>query len=251
MTHAGEHHAAGAATGPGLTDAQLERLQQQSFSYFVHEANPLNGLVIDRNAAGAPASIAATGLALASYPVAVERGFMTRAAAVERTLATLRFFWTSRHGPEPDATGHRGFYYHTPDMQTGRRAPRSELSTIDSTFLFAGAMTAAMYFTASRADEEEIRTLADAVYRRADWQWAQNGGETVTHGWTPETGFLPYRWEAHDEALLLYGLRLGSPTHPLPAAAYAAWCATYRWVSAYGYDCLHAGPLFTHQLSGG
>ena len=249
MTHAGEHHGSGAATRPGLTDAQLERLQQQSFSYFLHEANPVNGLVADRNAAGAPASIAAIGLALASYPVAVERGFMTRAAAVDRTLATLRFFWTSPQGPEPGATGHHGFYYHFLDMGTGRRAPASELSTIDSTFLLAGALTAAMYFAAPRPDEEEIRTLADALYRRADWQWARNEGETVTHGWTPEAGFLPYQWEGYDEALLLYVLALGSPTHPLPATAYAAWCATYRWVNAYGFDYLYAGPLFTHQLS--
>ena len=43
--------------------------------------------------------LTATGLALACYPVAVERGFMPRAAAVERTLTTLRFFWNSPQGP--------------------------------------------------------------------------------------------------------------------------------------------------------
>ena len=74
-------------------DTTLERLQRVAFSYFVHETNPANGLVIDKNAPDWPASIAAVGLALASYPVGVERGFMTRAAALERTLATLRFFW--------------------------------------------------------------------------------------------------------------------------------------------------------------
>ena len=106
-------------TGPRLTmsrrrgsDSELERLQRLSFDYFLHETNPENGLVIDKTAAGWPASIAATGLALAAYPVAVERGFMPRAAAAERTLTTLRFFWNSPQGPEPDATGYRGFYYH-------------------------------------------------------------------------------------------------------------------------------------------
>ena len=72
--------------------AELEKLQHESFSYFLHETNPVNGLVIDKTAADWPASIAATGLALAAYPVAVERGFMSRDAAVERTLTTLRFF---------------------------------------------------------------------------------------------------------------------------------------------------------------
>ncbi len=80
-------------------DAELEKLQQDAFKYFLHETNPSNGLVMDKTEANWPASIAATGLALASYPVAVERGFMTRDAAVERTLTTLRFFWNSPKGP--------------------------------------------------------------------------------------------------------------------------------------------------------
>ena len=230
-------------------DAELEKLQHDSFNYFLHETNPANGLVIDKTEANWPASIAATGLALASYPVAVERGFMPRAAAVERTLTTLRFFWDSPQGPEPDATGYHGFYYHFLDMQTGRRAWQSELSTVDSAFLLAGALTAGMYFTADTQDENEIRMLADALYRRADWQWAQDGRATVTHGWKSENGFLKYRWEGYDEALLLYILGLGSPTHPLPEESYAAWASTYRWEHCYGYDYLYAGPLFIHQLS--
>ena len=119
------------AAPPPLADTELEMLQHESFDYFLHETNPANGLVIDKTEANWPASIAATGLALAAYPVAVERGFMPRAAAVERTLTTLRFFWNSPQGPEPDATGYRGFYYHFLDMQTGRRAWQCELSTIE------------------------------------------------------------------------------------------------------------------------
>lgn len=230
-------------------DSELEKLQHKSFSYFLHETNTANGLVIDKTPADWPASIAVTGLALASYPVAVERGFMPRAVAVERTLITLRFFWNSPQGPEPDATGYKGFYYHFLDMQTGRRAWQCELSTVDSAFLLAGALTAGMYFVADTPDEHEIRTLADALYRRADWQWAQNGGTTVTHGWKPDSGFLKYCWEGYDEAMLLYILGLGSPVYPLPESCYTAWTSTYRWEKCYGYDYLYAGPLFTHQLS--
>jgi hypothetical protein len=229
--------------------AQLQSLQRETFDYFLKEANPSNGLILDKTAANWPASIAATGLALACYPVAVERGFMARDAAVARTLATLRFFWTSPHGPEPDATGYQGFYYHFLDMQTGRRAWHCELSTVDTAFLLAGALATAAYFDEDVTDEQEIRTLADALYRRADWQWAQNQGATVTHGWKPESGFLAYRWEGYDEALLLYVLGLGSPTHPLPESSYTAWASTYRWDSCYGYEYLYAGSLFTHQLS--
>ena len=89
--------------------AELQTLQRETFDYFLNEVNPANGLILDKTAPNWPASIAATGLALACYPVAVERNFMTRDAAVARTLSTLRFFWTSPQGPEPDATGYRGF----------------------------------------------------------------------------------------------------------------------------------------------
>ena len=106
-----------------------------------------------------------------------------------------------------------------------------------------------MYFNANTPEEQEIRTLADALYRRADWQWAQNQGKTLTHGWKPESGFLPYRWEGYDEAMLLYTLALGSPTYPLPASSYTAWASTYEWKTCHGIHFLYAGPLFTHQLS--
>jgi len=232
-----------------ISDADLETLQRDTFGYFIHEANSNNGLIRDKTKTGWPASIAATGLALAAYPVGVERGFWTRNAAVKRTLATLRFFWNSPQGPELNATGYHGFYYHFLDMQTGRRAWDCELSTVDSTFLLAGALLAGAYFDADAADEREIRDLADALYRRCDWAWAQNGEATVTHGWRPESGFIEYRWEGYDEALLLYVLGLASPTHPLSQNSYGAWLSTYRWEHCYGYDYAYAGSLFTHQLS--
>jgi hypothetical protein len=237
---------------PTLTDdgvQQLERLQRGSFNYFSEQTNPSNGLVRDKNAPGWPASIAAVGLALISYPVAVERGFISRGAAVAIVLTTLRFFWNSPQGPQPDASGHHGFYYHFLDMESGRRAGACELSTIDSAFLLAGALGAARYFSAIDPDEQEIGTLADALYRRADWQWALNRGATVTMGWLPKRGFLKPRWHGYNEALLLYVLGLGSPTHALDPSSYQTWCASYHWESSYGIEYLHSGALFTHQLS--
>ena len=229
-------------------DEDLGTLQRQSFGYFIHEANPENGLVADKTSPDWPASIAATGFALTAYTVGVERGLMTRRAAVERTLTTLRFFWNSRQGTEPDATGYQGFYYHFLDMKTGRRAWESELSTVDTAFLLAGALAAGIYFDGDDA-EAEIRTLADALYRRTNWHWALNSGSTLTHGWKPEGGFLEYRWQGYDEAMLLYILGLGSPTYPLPESCYTAWTSTYRWEQCFGYEYLYSGPLFTHQLS--
>lgn len=151
----------------------IDAIQRGAFGYFLHEVNKANGLVLDKTCPDWPASIAAVGLGLTAFPVGVERGFVARKEAAERTLATLRFFWGSKHGPEPDATGYKGFYYHFLDMQTGRRVWQCELSTIDTTFLLAGILSAQAYFAEDSEDEREIRTLADALYRRADWNWAR------------------------------------------------------------------------------
>lgn len=165
-------HLANYPSQPASSEEMLDALQRDAFGSFLHETNPANGLVVDKTQPDAPASIAAVGFALAVYPVGVERSWMTRAEAAERTLAVLRFFWTSPQGKALDAMGYKGFYYHFLDMKTGRRAGRCELSTIDTAFLLAGMLTAATYFDQDCADEREIRTLADALYRRTNWQWA-------------------------------------------------------------------------------
>lgn len=232
-----------------LTEDQLDALQLVSVEYYLKEMNHRNGLLRDKTQEGAPASIAAVGMALASAPLAVERGLLPREYMAGRTLNRLRFFWNSPQGTQSDATGYKGFYYHFLDMETGQRVWDCELSTVDSAFLLAGMLTAATYFNQDTAAEHEIRTLANALYRRADWRWAQNGGATVTHGWRPESGFIPYRWEGYDEALLLYILGLGSPTYFLPEESYAAWASTYQWRKIYDWELLYSGPLFTHQLS--
>jgi hypothetical protein len=177
-------------------------------------------LVADTTRVGSPSSIAVVGFALSCYPIGVERGWMTRAVAAARTLVTLRFFRESAQNDRTDATGYKGFYYHFLDLQTGKRVWQSELSIIDSALLAAGILTVHAYFRGNGQGEEEIRKLAEALYRRMDWQWAQNDPRTVSRGWKPECGFLHYGWEGYNEALILYALGLGSPTYPLSADSY-------------------------------
>ena len=234
---------------PSLSDEELDRLESDTFKYFADEINLDNGLIPDNTRTGAPSSITAVGFALTAYTIAVERKYLTRSEAVKRTLTTLRFFDTCPQGREKDATGYKGFYYHFLDMKTGRRWGTCEISTIDTTYLLAGALTAASYFDRDTKPEREIRTLADTLYKRADWHWAQNRGLTVTHGWKPERGFIKYRWTGYSEALILYVLGLASPTFPLPAESYEAWTRTYQWKKLYGHEFLYAGPLFIHHLS--
>ena len=238
------------AESPAQSDDELlDRFQRAAFGYFLEQFNPENGLVADTSRAGSPASIAVVGFALSCYAVGVERGWMTRADAVARTLVILRFFWDCSQNGQADATGYKGFYYHFLDMKTGKRVWQSEVSLIDTTLLLAGVLTASVYFNEDTPSENEIRERADAIYRRVDWQWAHGGGTTVRQGWKPEGGFLHYSWGGYDEAIILYVLGLASPTHPLSESSYIKWTATYQWENIYDYEFLYAGPLFIHHFS--
>jgi len=230
-------------------EALLSGLQRAAFGYFLEAVNPANGLIADNSRANSPVSIAVLGFALSSYVVAVEHGWLARADAVERSLAALRFFRDSEQSDDPEATGYKGFYYHFLDAHTGVRVWRSELSMVDTALLIAGALSTSVYFDANTPDEIELRELVDMLFRRIDWRWAQGGGATLRQGWKPECGFLHYGWEGYNEAIVLYVLALGSPTHPLDGDCYHAWTATYQWENLYGYDFLYGGPLFFHQYS--
>ena len=235
-------------SGPA-DEAFLDGLQRAAFGYFLENVNPANGLVADTSRDNSPSSIAVVGFALAAYPVGVERGWITRADAVERSLAVLRFLRDSDQSGSPEATGFKGFYYHFLDLHTGIRVWRSELSMIDTALLIAGALTASAYFSATTPEETELRGLVDTLYLRVDWRWSQGGAPTIRQGWKPECGFLHYGWDGYNEGLVLYALAMGSPTHPLKDDCYESWTATYQWENLYGYDFLYAGPLFVHQFS--
>jgi hypothetical protein len=229
---------------------RLAKLQLEAFSYFKDDNLVRNGMIADKNKPGSPASIAAMGLGLSSFIIGVERGYMPREEAIKKTLQILAFLRSSRQGAEADASGYKGFYYHFLDMETGVRVWQCELSTIDTAILMAGALTAANYFKGDNGDEAKIRKIAAELYERVDWVWALNGGTTITHGWKPESGFLPQRWDkGYNEAHILYILALGSPTFPVSDAAYNEWIATFEWKNIYGTELLYAGPLFIHQLS--
>ena len=226
----------------------LDEMQHDAFKYFLDKTNPQTGLVLDSTWKDSPSSIAAVGFGLAVLPVSVERGWISRDEAVERSIVTMRFFANSHQGSEADGTGYQGFYYHFLDPVSGQRSWSSELSTIDTSLLICGMLFAARYFESDAAGDREIRDLAHQLYARVDWSWAQDGESTVKHGWLPESGFLEHRWQGYDEALLLYVLGLGAPEYPLPGESYRAYTSSYRWEDIYGYELLHAAPLFVHQF---
>lgn len=239
------------AATPSLND-----IEHRTFEFFWHTANPENGLVPDHWPLGREpfSSIAAVGFALTAYPIGVERGWITRAQARQRVLTTLRYFATAPQGDsEDDDAGYHGFFYHFLDMKTGKRYGRwIEVSSIDTTLLMAGVLFDASYFDQDNAEERQIRALADQLYRGVDWRWLQVRAPLISMGWTPGGKFIPYDWEGYNEAMLLYILALGSPTHAIEPDAWTAWTSTYdkTWGSFHGSPS-HVGfaPLFGHQYS--
>src|SRR5437667_4595059 len=154
------------AIHPSLSADSLAKLESDTFKFFLHEMHPTTGLMPESTREGAPASIAVVGFALTVNPIAVERGYLSRAEAIKRTLAKLRFFYYGPNGEGPHTIGRQGFYYHFLDMETGHRTWESEVSTIDTAFLIAGALTAAQYFDRDTSEEREIRKLARFITHR-------------------------------------------------------------------------------------
>lgn len=223
----------------------LDGLERRTFDFFWELANPKNGLVPDRAPSPSFSSIAAVGFALTAYPVGVERGYITREAARDRVLTTLRFFGA----PSGGAAGLHGFFYHFLDMESGARFKDVELSTIDTSILLSGALFCQSWFDRDDPGETEIRALADRLFRAADWNWAQKKAPLVSMGWTPESGLSDWDWRGYNEAMFLYVLALGSPTHAIAPSAWEEYTRTYEWKKFAGQEYVAFAPLFGHQYS--
>jgi hypothetical protein len=245
---------AGRSRSAAAEDRFLDDLQARTFRFFWETTNPANGLAVDRYPKPPFSSIASVGFALTAYPIGIERGWVSRAAARRRVLTTLRFF---HHAPQRPGrrgvAGHRGFFYHFLDMAHGARLKTVELSTIDTALLLAGMLFCQSYFDGPHPEDVEIRRLAEAIYARVDWTWTQERagqGAAISLGWTPERGFLPYGWRGYNEGMIIYLLALGSPTHPVAPDAWGAWQRDFdkTWGLNFGpQPHLGFAPMFGHQ----
>ncbi len=223
-------------------DAFLVELEKRNFQYFWDQASPQTGLVRDRcnvwkDDNSVVASIAATGFGLTALCIGEERGFISVADARDRVLATLRFLWKKM-------PTHRGFFYHFADINTGERVWDSEVSSVDTSILLCGLLTCRRHFE----EHSEISLLAYQIFNRVDWSWLSEDTSLLPHGWTPEFGFLPYRWDYYSEMMMIYLLGLGSLPHPLPTEAWNAWKRTNFEYDGIRYIGSFA-PLFVHQYS--
>ena len=236
-------------SGPAA-EAFLDDLEQRTFRWFWDLADPSTRLVPDRAPTPSFSSVAAVGFGLTAYTIGAERGWVTRTEAAGRVAATLRFLLDAPQGElAAGETGFHGLYYHFLDMKTGRRFRTIELSTIDTALLAAGVLSCQSYFGRDDPVEAGIRTDADLLYRRIEWDWAQPRPPGIAMGWTPEEGYHPWNWHGYDESMILFILALGSPTHPVASAAWDDFVKTYRWGEFEGQSYVNFSPLFGHQYS--
>jgi hypothetical protein len=229
---------------PGTDDQLLEEIERAGFLFFWEQADPATGQVKDRAlAAGSDtrtvSSIAATGFGLTALCIGDQRGYQPSADVVSRVRATLNFLLN-----QLQPLGMNGFFYHFVDMTTGARAFSSEVSSIDTAILLCGVLTCRQHFS----QDPQIPGLATQIYNNVNFGWMLNGGATLSQGWTPENGFLPTRWDAYSELMMLYLLAMASPTFPIPASSWPAWSRPSFTYQALTYISSGA-PLFTHQYS--
>ena len=237
------------------TDAILDSLQYGAFRYAWDQANPVNGLIRDRSQPWSPCSIAAQGFGFSAICIAVDHGWVSRAAAATRVRTALETFWNTPQGlAVSGVNGYKGLFFHFLDMNTGTRTWSSELSTIDTALLLAGILDAKQFFNGGAPDEIQIRALADSIYRRVDWTFVRTCNPpccpAIWMGWKPESGFSGFgAWFGYNEAMILYLLAIGSPTHPILGCSWNSWTAGYDWETHYGYSYLRFAPLFGHQYT--
>jgi len=233
---------AGQPTFSQQDQALLQEIESANFRYFWEQANPYTGIVRDRCNVVSPdknnqlGSIAALGFGLTAICIGEQRGFVSTFEARGRVLNTLRFLWKK-------LPNHRGFFYHWADINTGERLWDSEVSSIDTAILLCGILTCRQHFA-----HTEISELAHLIFDRVDWTWLSEDTSILPHGWTPESGFLQYRWDNYSEMMMMYLLGLGSFSHPLPAAAWDAWKRVPFEYDGIDYIGSFA-PLFVHQYS--
>jgi hypothetical protein len=233
------------------SDAEfLEFLQRKAFDYFWLEVNPTNGLIRDRSRTNSYCSIAVVGFGLTAICIGIDHDWIPREQGRERVLTTLKTFGEKPQGESAAGTiGYKGWFYHFLHMDTGLRAWKCELSSIDTALLLAGMIHAREYFDGSHADEVAIRDLVNRIYARIDWHWMANGQDSLAMGWHPESGFIKRRWIGYNEAMILLILGLGAPENPLPPKFWKEWTSRYEWKASYGQSFVHFAPLFGHQYS--
>lgn len=247
---------------PPLSDEELlDKVQQQTFKYFWDFAEPNSGMARERSQqeayGGEARNIITTGGAgfgLASFPAAIERGWINKTEAINRLDKILDFL-------EQVPTYHGAFshWYYGNSAQT---RPFSDLDDggdlVETAFLIQGLLINRNYFSTDNSEEEELRNRITAIYNSVEWSWYTQGQNTLYWHWSPNYDFqLDLQIKGWNEALIVYVLAAGSKDYPISKAVYEnGWASNGGMVNLqkhYGHQLklgpAYGGPLFLAQYS--
>ena len=233
-----------------LTDDEfLDLIESKAFGFFKEHQNLKTGLFSDTSGGG-DASIASTGFGITALCIGAKRGWINKKEAEKRVLIALNSFIPGENDGKTIVEGKYGFFYHFVNIHTGERAGKSEISTVDTAILVAGAITAGEYFGG------EVKEKANELYKNVEWGKFLNEEMgpwygMFSMGWSPERGFLGSYWDYYtDEAVLICLLAIGSPTHPVDPGCFYAWT---RNEGSYGggkpFIYSWHGALFSYQYA--
>ena len=200
-------------------DELLTLVQQQTFRYFYDFAHPTSGLARERDSSGDIVTTGGSGFGLAAFPVAVERGFITRDEALAHCTKVVDFLTEK-------AERYHGAYPHWLNGATGKTIAFSTkddgADLVETAFLIEGLLVIRQYFSGVSAEETALRDKITAIYEGVEWPWFQKEGKQVLYWhWSPK-----YEWAMNmpirgwNEALIIYVLAASSPTHPIEKAVY-------------------------------
>jgi len=227
---------------PAAIEDVIEYEMLGSFNFFWEQANtdlnsPGFGLIRDRYPGSEGiSSIASVGFGLTAYLIGIEKGYISNQEGFDRVNGTLDTLLAMDRV--------NGFYYHFVNMQTGKRAWDSEVSTIDTAILLMGVLSVGEYFGG------EIKRKADQIYHGVNWTWFVDPSRNMFYmAYRPETGFEGH-WDFYAEQLMMYVLAAGSPTYPVDATPYYSFIRNYGEYGD-GNPFIHSwfGSIFTYQYS--
>lgn len=211
---------------PRITDnALLDLVQEQTFKYFWDYAHPTSGLSRERLGSGDTVTSGGSGFGIMTIPVGIERGFITRAEGAERMRKIIGFL--------QNAQRFHGAYPHWINGSTGKVIPFSEKDNggdlVETAFLIQGLLSAQAYF--NEADEADIRSGIDAIWRGVEWDWYTRGGQNVLYWhWSPDKEWaMNMRIQGWNEALITYVLAASSPTHPISADVFHSGWGSFKF----------------------
>lgn len=199
----------------------LTMVQEACFRYYWEAAHPEAGMALEI-LPGDPnlVAVGASGFGIMALTVAMERGFVTRQAGVERMLRIVRFL--------ARADRFHGVWPHFLDGRTGKAWPYfgkydNGSDLVETAFVVQGLLVARQYFSGTDEAEREIRETITRLWREVEWDWHRKEptSDVLYWHWSPDHAWhIRHPLVGWNETMIVYLLAIASPTHAVPATLY-------------------------------